>query len=420
MEKKINIAELLKDCPNGMELDCTCADNVVFDKIIEYEQIKCVIGECHDPLILDKYGRLLHICCPKCVIFPKGKTTWDGFVPPCKFKDGDIVSTNDGGYIFIFKGELIRKEVFYEGKVHLAFHNYNNKILNNNISWSFSRFATEEEKQKLFQAIKDKGYKWNAETKTLKKFVKPIEDKGNISDGYHTFNELYEYRLLYNASMFNELAKQGLYDVHKSKRHSNGTIPFGDENWFIVQAELPTGQISNHYEMKDWELFNIPEKEKANQYDGHTPQDVTKRLRDFLSLKKLIVPKFKVGDRIKHKLTGEVYIVSFVLSNGDGGGVYDVDVTNELGKSIDIKDQDEYELVPNKFDITTLKPYDKVLVRCGNGGSWSTQFFEKYRLNSKFPFVCTYNSWSQCIPYEENKHLLDTTDDCDDFYKTWE
>lgn len=112
-----------------------------------------------------------------------------------------------------------------------------------------------------------------------------MEDKGNISDGYHTFNELYEYRMLYNASMFNELAKQGLYDVHKSKRHSDGTTPFGDENWFIVQAELPTGQISNHYEIKDWDLFNVPEKEKANSYDGHTPQDVAKRLRKFLTPK---------------------------------------------------------------------------------------------------------------------------------------
>ena len=113
----------------------------------------------------------------------------------------------------------------------------------------------------------------------------PMEDKGNISDGYHTFNELYEYRLLYNASMFNELAKQGLYDVHKSKLHSDGTIPFGDENWFIVQAELPTGQISNHYEMKDWDLFQVPVKEKANLYDGHSPQDVAKRLREFLTPK---------------------------------------------------------------------------------------------------------------------------------------
>ena len=111
------------------------------------------------------------------------------------------------------------------------------------------------------------------------------QNKGEISDGYHTFNELYEYRLLYNASMFNELAKQGLYDVHKSKKHSNGEIPFGDSNWFIVMAELPTGQISNHYEMKDWDLFQIPEKEKANKWDGHTPKDVAERIRKFLTPK---------------------------------------------------------------------------------------------------------------------------------------
>ena len=116
------------------------------------------------------------------------------------------------------------------------------------------------------------------------------KDMGEISDGYHTFNELYEYRLLYNASMFNELAKQGLYDVHKSKRHSDGEVPFGDSNWFIVMAELPTGQISNHYEMKDWNLFQIPEKEKANKYDGHTPKDVAERIRKFVTPK----PKYPI------------------------------------------------------------------------------------------------------------------------------
>ena len=133
------------------------------------------------------------------------------------------------------------------------------------------------EKQKLIPSYMD------YDVKTSKQ--EPMEDKGNISDGYHTFNELYEYRLLYNASMFNELAKQGLYDVHKSKLHSDGTIPFEDENWFIVQAELPTGQISNHYEIKDWDLFQVPVKEKANLYDGHSPQDVAKRLREFLTPK---------------------------------------------------------------------------------------------------------------------------------------
>ena len=113
---------------------------------------------------------------------------------------------------------------------------------------------------------------------------KDVKDMGEVSDGYHTFNELYEYRLLYNACMFNELAKQGLYDVHKSKLHSDGEIPFNDPNWFIVMAELPTGQISNHYEMKDWDLFNIPEKDRANTWDGHSPKDVAERLRNFLMM----------------------------------------------------------------------------------------------------------------------------------------
>ena len=112
-----------------------------------------------------------------------------------------------------------------------------------------------------------------------------IKNIGEFSDGYHTFNELYDYRKAYNAAFFNELAKQGLYDVHKSKLHSDGKVPFDDDNWFIVMAELPTGQISNHYEIKDWDLFDIPEKEKANTWDGHTPQDVYKRLIKYLNNK---------------------------------------------------------------------------------------------------------------------------------------
>ena len=104
----------------------------------------------------------------------------------------------------------------------------------------------------------------------------------NTSDGYHTFKELYEYRLLYNAALFNEWAKHGtLYGVHKSKRHSDGELCFGG-GWFIVVAQLPTGQISNHYELTDWDKFNIPEMETPVLYDGHTPQGVTERLTLFL------------------------------------------------------------------------------------------------------------------------------------------
>ncbi len=106
----------------------------------------------------------------------------------------------------------------------------------------------------------------------------------NTSDGYHTFKELYEFRLLYNAHLFNEWAKQGMYDVHKSQRHNDGELCFGRDDYFVVVATLPTGQISNHYPMSDWDLFQCEAVEKAKaQWDGHTSQDVAQRLRDTLT-----------------------------------------------------------------------------------------------------------------------------------------
>lgn len=104
---------------------------------------------------------------------------------------------------------------------------------------------------------------------------------GETSDGYHTFNELYEFRKLYNAALFNEWSSQGKYQVHKSKKHFDGEDCFGG-GWFIVMATLPTGQISNHYELKDWDLFKCEEREKADEWDGHIAQDVAKRLYELL------------------------------------------------------------------------------------------------------------------------------------------
>lgn len=118
-----------------------------------------------------------------------------------------------------------------------------------------------------------------------------------LSDGYHTFDELYEFRKLYNAALFNELVKKeetfkdiingetilkNPYKIHKSWKHYDGEWCFGEEKkWFIVVAILPDGQISNHYKAEDWNLFKIPETEKALfPFDGHTPQDVLERLKN--------------------------------------------------------------------------------------------------------------------------------------------
>lgn len=104
----------------------------------------------------------------------------------------------------------------------------------------------------------------------------------NTSDGYHTFKELYEFRLLYNAALFNEWSRQDKFEVHKSWWHSDGEMAFGG-GWFVVSAQLPEGQITNHYEEKDWDLFKVEERAKAAEWDGHTAQDVAIRLRAYLN-----------------------------------------------------------------------------------------------------------------------------------------
>ena len=101
----------------------------------------------------------------------------------------------------------------------------------------------------------------------------------NTSDGYHTFKELYEFRKLYNAVLFNTWAMFGGHDVHKSKKHHDGEECFGG-GWFIVMATTIHGQISNHYELKDWDLFKCEERDRADEWDGHTAKDVVNRLQE--------------------------------------------------------------------------------------------------------------------------------------------
>ncbi len=98
--KKLNIAKLLKDCPSGMELDCVNYDGIVtFEGVNDcaYYPIKISVkyGNQSFSHTLTKYGQTCRTPYSKCVIFPKGKTTWEGFQRP--FKNGDIVTWEDRG-----------------------------------------------------------------------------------------------------------------------------------------------------------------------------------------------------------------------------------------------------------------------------------------------------------------------------------
>lgn len=110
-----------------------------------------------------------------------------------------------------------------------------------------------------------------ASINSLIKEIRPNE--GKVSDGYHTFDELYDFRREYNAALVNT----HVYPSHKSLRHSDGELCFGG-GWFIVIIDLPTGQISNHYETKYWDEFDCEERERADKWDGHSEKDVLNRL----------------------------------------------------------------------------------------------------------------------------------------------
>ena len=104
-------------------------------------------------------------------------------------------------------------------------------------------------------------------------------EASEISDSYHSFNELYDIRTALCANLFNEWHKKGIYNVHKAKLYNDMTLPFGRNDYFIVCAEIPFGQISFHYPMTLWHTFQIAETEKAlATFDNHTTKDVITRL----------------------------------------------------------------------------------------------------------------------------------------------
>ena len=110
----------------------------------------------------------------------------------------------------------------------------------------------------------------------------PMSEKQvvNLLNEYYFINqELYDFRLTYNALLFNNWNKYDEYEVYKSKKHHDGELCI-DGEYFIVVAILPSGQVTNHYHIKDWDLFKIPVYDKVkDEFDGHTSKDVLQRLK---------------------------------------------------------------------------------------------------------------------------------------------
>lgn len=445
MENKINIAELLKDCPQGMELDCTMYDNVKFDRIEDDNNYPITLHTEEGPLYLTKYGYYEDCKTAKCVIFPKGKTTWEGFVPPCKFKDGDIISDSFATCIFKGEGRIKGTVDYYCG------FNANYFIVKDSKRFSDGhygdivdyRLATEEEKQKLFQAIKENGYRWNEETKMLEKLTPNFED-GDVLflEGYKN----YQYIFIFN--------KPECHGDWQSYCH----LDLEDGKFYSIKTFLAGRAFHPRFATEE-EKQHLFDAIKANGYKWNAEKKC---------LEKLNVPKFKIGVRIKKR---KDYISGTIINISDDG-FYKVEHQNGSVSYVNIAYQDEWELVPvepkfkvgnritngkgsikigyidddyyyeigrsiasriliaeqeqwrlDKFDINTLVPFeDKVLVRDDETLKWCPATWGLYdSLLEDYNYVVEGgNGFNMCIPYENNEHLLGKTDDCDEYYKTWE
>lgn len=197
MENKINIAKLLKDCPKGMELyspiyglgKLTRVKDRIYVKFPKEHNEKCFKPDGK----VSEDGEIM--------LFPKGKTTWEGFKRP--FNDGDIIFTHanclkvglGNTWISIFQekrngGVATYVDMTEDGKDYYDYIDGDKGLLCMNEDIMCQRLATEEEKQKLFDAIKANGYKWNSETRTLEKLIESKEEteiKIDIPNGYEFF-----------------------------------------------------------------------------------------------------------------------------------------------------------------------------------------------------------------------------------------
>jgi co-chaperonin GroES (HSP10) len=444
MENRINIAELLKDCPTGMELDCLMYDNVTLDHVsIDGDYPIKIVTQNGFSTKLTKYGQNVSIGEAKCVIFPKGKTTWEGFVPPCKFKDGDIVAHQNhmGTWIGIYHKHDYLNEAFSsyccigrDGKFWACF--------NNDHGYDKTRLATEEEKQKLFKAIKANGYKWNPETKELEELIQPNFKVGDwITDGvskcqiYFIDDTQYWYSENCILGSIESVDKQyHLWTINDAK---DGDVLFHSDSAsngiFIFKEILQLGTLQKvicycDYDSEDG--FCLGENHTCCWADSKILRPATEERRNRLFqkmreagyrwnpetkvLEKVVVPEFKVGDKITNGKT------SITI------GYIDDEYYYEIGRNITtkllIKNQDEWNLIPKRFDLNTLKPLQPVLVRNTNGQVWTMDFFShKIDTNKGLQpsIVCVGHCPNQCIPYKGNEFLLGKTDNCNDFYRTW-
>jgi hypothetical protein len=102
---------------------------------------------------------------------------------------------------------------------------------------------------------------------------------GEVSDGYHTFDELYEHR----CTLFLALMQAHPDRSWVSTKHNDGSKWDG---WFVAGMRLPTGDVTYHLPAGMWSLAcdtGATCMERGHPWDGHTSADVVKRVQAWIA-----------------------------------------------------------------------------------------------------------------------------------------
>lgn len=120
----------------------------------------------------------------------------------------------------------------------------------------------------------------NIKEEALNTLIKDV-NTSIISDGYHTFGELYSHRNMLFVILAKMIKQENAHHVWRSIKHSDSSMYKG---WFIMGInKMPGEQITYHLPMDLWDSTYFAETlEKAPDYDKHTSEDVLERLKKLI------------------------------------------------------------------------------------------------------------------------------------------
>ena len=246
MNEKLNLVNILKDCPLGTMLYSTIHGEVEIYQIISnsnypiHFSYKNKKGDVYITSVTME-GKFSNDSYGECILFPsKDQRDWSKFKVEPEMIDGEIyyVKTKYAEWIYIYK-----KNYTYETRHYAAVSNYdlfefNNICTTHNEDIIILRNATEEEKQLLLNAIKRDGYNWDANEKKLVK----IEPKFDISALQPYDKVLVRDRNIntWHCSFFDRLDKTSWYSFICVGGRFHQCIPYNNETKHLHNTnEMP-------------------------------------------------------------------------------------------------------------------------------------------------------------------------------------